>query len=218
MDTTASLTLESSPAVPPETRPRNRRRFTQRLALGLGIVLAIVGGATGWFVYAHSYQPWQPADMGMSAGHQIAGITDGIRETGLVVTAPSGQTGWFGYSLQLSGSHDVKVLGAVEFADPSEVSFKWQVLPGDIATSPAAATNRPVVVHPGEILTIWILATRPSDCDKDFTTSFKDIRLRWSALGFHHVYTAPIIAGADEPVPMYLCYPDSALKHLYDVP
>lgn len=218
MDSTASLTLESSPAVPPEPSPRNRRRFTRRLALGLGIVLAIVGGATGWLVYAHNYQPWQPANMGMSAGHQIAGITDGIRETGLIVTAPPGQTGWFGYSLQLSGSHDVKVLGAVEFPDPSEVGFKWQVLPRDMATSPTNATTHPVVVHPGEILTIWILATRPSDCGSGFSTSFTNVGLRWSALGFHHVYDAPINVGATEPVPLYLCYPDSALKHLYTVP
>jgi hypothetical protein len=209
---TSTLEWPAPTSVKPRQWPR-RLLSRWRLIVALVLALALVGAGSGWLVYAHTYQPWEPGNEGYAEGHLIAGVTDGLRETGLIVTAPKGRTGWIGMSLSLGGSHDVTLLGPPADWGFQEVSLKWQA-GDDMAASPTtSATDRPLVVHPGQVVTVWIFVKRP-DCSPGGSTYMTLLELRWKALGVHHTLATPISAVSD-PTPLYLCYPDRALKHLY---
>jgi hypothetical protein len=73
-----------------------------------------------------------------------------------------------------------------------------------------------VTVHPGELLTVWILATRPA-CSDGEVLRLDTVALRWKALGVPHRYELPVAVGSTR-TPLFLCYPRRALDHLYDAP
>ena len=209
---TTTLEWPAPTSVKPRQWPRRLRAHWRRL-LAAVIALAFVATGSGWLVYAHTYQPWQPGYEGYTQGHLIAGVTDGLRETALIVTAPTGQTGWFGMTLKLAGSHDVTFLGPAKDWEAYDLRLKWQVASDPLPVSPEAATHSPIVVHPGQRVMVWILATRPK-CGQGDGRLYYSVSFRWKALGVHHVSTVPI-AVVSQPAPLYVCYPDDALKHLY---
>lgn len=200
---------------PMPASPRRRRRRHRRLRLVVaGLVLTVAAAGVSFYDYARHYQPWEFGGGGQWQGHHIVGITDGAQETGLIDTAAPGTLGWIGTTLRLSGRYSATVLRPSDMDGPGEVTLRWQV-DDKMTASPDTATSRPVVVHPGQILTVWILVTRPSCPDADSSLSMRTASLRWKALGVTHDHVFPITQTDGYDLPLYLCYPKDALKHLF---
>lgn len=202
--------VRATPA-PTDRRRRPRRRRTV-LAVAVAAVVAL--GIGSW-TYAGSYQPWQNSRAGFWTGHGIVGLTDGTRETSLAVTAPPGQAGSFPMVLHLGGWQSVRILGSRSSDALAGVSVEWKVLSDYrlITALPVGATSRPVVVHPGQLVEIWVIASRTT-CPPGGASAVRWLPLRWQALGVRHTYQV-MIARDSEPLPLYLCYPPDALRHVY---
>jgi hypothetical protein len=184
------------------------------VGVALVLVALLAGVGIAWLIYVQTYQPWQRGNIGQSQGNQIVGITDGVNETGLVDTAPTGQLAWYGMTVRLAGSHPATIVGGLPDNGPGDITLKWQVsAAGHMALSPSTATTRPTVVHAGDLVTLWIVARRPS-CQPHAGESVDRVSFQWEAFGVHHVYTLPI-GFLSQPTPLYLCYPSTALAHLF---
>jgi hypothetical protein len=198
-----------------------RRRWlpgrAARRAIAAVVAAVVLAAGGGWLAYADHYQPLGPGGFGGASTSAVKQVTDGIGDTGFLLIGAKGTRGAIEYSLANTGGHPVRVLGLVPDSS-GRLSMRWAPLvmkDGPIGGTPAEARPFPATVPPGHEIALWVTATKPT-CGDGVVEIRTELPIRWSALGFHHVYRMPLepeVTG-NGTLPIALCYPAAALRHV----
>jgi hypothetical protein len=201
------MTIEVSATAAPAAHP-SRRRAARRLTAA-AVALVLCGGG-GWLTYAAHYQPLGQGGLVADAHGHVAIASDGLTDTGYLVTGPAGSRGEVAYALSNDGSFAIRVLGVDRL--PSGLTAGWT---RDGAGPEHGTSPFPVTVRPGTGVTVWVAVTKPR-CQPNTTLSMPRLTVRWSALGFRHVRVVELPGSVEDVhgLPIYLCYPASALRRV----
>lgn len=201
---------KAAPVMPP---PRRRWWLWGVAAAAL---LAVVGGATGFLVYAHTYNPI--STLGGVSGpltpktmkiESVAG-----QEVQYLLVGPPGTVGTTYFTLWNNGSHGVTLLGSQGFDPITKLTLTWRRFDQRQDNGVGPSRPFPASLGPGQAVLIQITETQPN-CG----TSVQDGRttvgtaLRWSAFGVHHVFVDPGNLGSSN-MPIMSCPPPDVLRSL----
>ena len=188
-------------------------RRTPWVALGVVLMLALIGLITRDTVYAHTYMPLRLAGASGALTKTLKIETDGGTEFRYLLSGPQGTVGTQYFTLFNSGSHPVRVLGIVGADQGLHESVGWlpEAAPG--ARTPARevpARPFPVVVPPHGVVIVTHSEMQPA-CGGGGGNEASGIGLRWSALGVQHVFDVSEEIGG-EVLPIMTCPPPALVR------
>jgi hypothetical protein len=201
---------------------REKRRWIVWTAV-IAVAVLVAGGLSWLLAYGATYQPLSPGDTWGGANGAMKEITNGLNDTDLIEVGGKGARGTFDVSLVNRGSHPVRILPTAQHPpvqDWGGPRFYVQWEPSPNGGDPPAGTKPrafPVTLSAGEQILIIVTDVQPA-CSRNggyYTT--EQLYIRWSALGWHHVYDYALTGGTSGgagPLPVVNCPPASAVHYI----
>ncbi len=212
-----TTSTEPSPEV-----PRTARSFLRahRVGSALAVVAVVLVGCLVFsVVYVNTYQPLAEGPWGYGPAGALKTVGDGIFETNTILTGRRGLTGELGFSITNDGWRSVSLSGLNDASSiaPWLLTIGWVPVGDDPKRPvPPIATERrfPAPVDPGQTIMVYATFRKPICHSNGELWSVSSINLEWEAFGENHTYTEPLAQSAFGPLPVYLCFPTAALKHI----
>ena len=192
-----------------EAAPEDTRSFRSLpwVAVGVVLMLAIIGLITGYRFYAVNYMPLGIGGDGGPLTKSLKVESVGGTQVQYLLVGPPGTVGSETIELLNDGNHSVRLLGIDGEGGITKDKLTW--LPTDrMEMTILTATQRqfPTTLAPHHAVGIVFSQTQPNCVQQGGPgrTTF-GFGIRWSALGVNHVYDVPQGYGSD-PLPMAECY------------
>jgi hypothetical protein len=187
--------------------PKRRRRVPRWVwAIGVFVVLAVVGGAIVWVNLNNADSKYGPIRAGTFGGeYSHTHLADGPPGT-TYITGPAGTEVVRMYSLANNGSHSVKITSISASGPVSRIRWSpWHLLPaGSSYGREVPARNLPATVPPNDEIRLLVTIRKPAGCDGD--DGFAPVvTVHWDTLLHSHATVIDFAQTAEDQ--FYLCKP-----------